>query len=216
MRIALPSGCPAELARPDGEPTRGVVLLPDIMGLRPLFDDMCARLATEHGWAVCAPEPYPGRESLTVEERLSTPIDDEARLRDIVDAADALNTEPVGVIGFCQGGMYTLKAAGTGRFDKAVAFYGMVRTPDGWRSPTTVEPLDQLAKPGAARVLAIVGGKDHWTPPEDIEALRALPNVEVVVYPEADHGFVHDPTRPVHRAKDAADAWARAFAFLNR
>ncbi len=215
MRITLPSGCPAELARPDGEPTRGVVLVPDIMGLRPLFDDMCARLATEYGWAVCAPEPYPGREALTVEERLATPIDDEARLRDIVDAVDALPTEPVAVIGFCQGGMLALKAAGAGRFDKAVAFYGMIRTPDEWRSPTTVEPLEQLAKPRAAKVLAILGGKDHWTPPEDIDALRALPNVEVVVYPDADHGFVHDPSRPAHRSTDAADAWARVATFLS-
>jgi carboxymethylenebutenolidase len=203
------------LARPDGDPVRGVVLVPDIMGLRPLFDDMCARLATENGWSVCAPEPYPGRETMTLEERLAAPIDDEARLRDIVDAADTLDTEPVAAMGFCQGGMIAMKAAGTGRFDKVVAFYGMIRTPAEWRSPTTVEPLEQLAKPGAARVLAILGGKDHWTPPEDVDALRALPNVEVVVYPEADHGFVHDPSRPAHRPKDAADAWARAVTFLS-
>ncbi len=31
----------------------------------------------------------------------------------------------------------------------------------------------------------------------------------------ADHGFVHDPSRPAHRADDAADAWRRAMAFLN-
>jgi carboxymethylenebutenolidase len=146
---------------------------------------------------------------------LATPIDDEARLRDIVDAADVLDADPVAVMGFCQGGSIALKAAGTGRFDKAVAFYGMIRTPDAWRSPTTVEPLEQLAKPGAARVLAIIGGKDRWTPPEDVDALRALPNVEVVIYPEADHGFVHDPSRPAHRPKDAADAWARAVTFLS-
>ena len=40
MRIELPSGTPAELARPDGEPVRGLVLVPDIGGLRPLFDDL--------------------------------------------------------------------------------------------------------------------------------------------------------------------------------
>ncbi|MFM8862781.1 MAG: hypothetical protein ACKOIA_10080 [Acidimicrobiia bacterium] len=63
MRITLADGCPAELARPAvvDEHTLGVVLFPDIMGLRPLFDDMCARLAAEHGWVVCAPEPFPGR-----------------------------------------------------------------------------------------------------------------------------------------------------------
>ena len=62
MRISLPSGTPAELAVPDTEPTRGLVLAPDIGGLRPLFEEMCARLAAEHAWAVCAPEPFPGRD----------------------------------------------------------------------------------------------------------------------------------------------------------
>ena len=58
MRVELPSGTPAELALPAGAPTRGVALAPDIMGLRPLFDDLCARLAADHGWAVCAAEPF--------------------------------------------------------------------------------------------------------------------------------------------------------------
>src|SRR5438034_8945359 len=44
-------------ARPDGMPVSGIVLHPDMMGLRPLFDDLCRRLAT-HGFAVCAPEPF--------------------------------------------------------------------------------------------------------------------------------------------------------------
>src|SRR5256885_7937037 len=44
-------------ARPDGMPVAGIVLHPDIMGVRPLFDDLCRRLAT-HGFAVCAPEPF--------------------------------------------------------------------------------------------------------------------------------------------------------------
>ena len=46
-----PPARPVELARPaDGRaPTRGLVLIPDIGGLRPLFDDHAARLADEHG-----------------------------------------------------------------------------------------------------------------------------------------------------------------------
>ena len=45
-------------ARPDGMPTRGLVLHPDVMGIRDLFDDLSRRLAT-HGFAVRAPEPFP-------------------------------------------------------------------------------------------------------------------------------------------------------------
>ena len=218
MRITLPSGTPAELVRPDGPtPERGVVIVPDIMGLRELFDDLVARLAAEHGWAVCAVEPFPGRETVALDDRLSSGVaelTDERLLGDAVAAADELGTERTAVLGFCMGGMYALKASGTGRFDRAVAFYGMIRVPDNFRGPGHTEPLEWLARRRDCRVLAIVGGQDPWTPPADVEALEALPDVEVVRYADADHGFVHDPARPAHRADDAADAWRRVAAFL--
>lgn len=211
-RVTLPSGTPAELVRPGGTPSRGLVLAPDVMGLRLLFDDLCARLAAEHGWAVCAPEPFPGREHLPIGERDIGSNDDDRVLADLVAAADLLGVEPVAVLGFCQGGMWAFKAAGTGRFDRAVAFYGLVRVP--WARPGHGQPLEFLARPGVAPVLAVVGGRDHLVPPEDVTALRAVPGVEVAFYPEGEHGFVHDPARPTHRPDDAADAWARVAAFL--
>ena len=222
MRITLPSGTPAELARPEQASRLGVALHPDIGGLRPLFDDLCARLAAEQGWTVCAPEPFPGREAMTLEERMAAMagLDDERQLGALHEAADATQCERVAVIGFCMGGMYTLKAAGnradtTRPFERAVAFYGMIRVPEQWRGPGHREPLDALREPGACPVLAIIGDRDVWTPPDDVAALDALPGVTVVRYPEAEHGFVHDPDRPAHRAGDAADAWRRATQFLN-
>ena len=190
-------------------------MAPDIGGLRPLFDDLCQRLADEHGWAVCAPEPWPGRESTTLEERLGAvgSLVDQDVLGDLIAAADATGADPAGVIGFCMGGMYAMKAAGTGRFDRAVAFYGMIRIPEPWRSATQTEPLDAVRAEGAAPVLAIIGGADTWTPPEDVEALEAA-GAEVVRYEGAEHGFVHDPSRPAHRADDAADAWRRVITWL--
>jgi carboxymethylenebutenolidase len=211
-RVTLPSGTPAELARPEGPPVRGVVVAPDVMGLRPLFDGLCARLAAEHRWAVCAPEPFPGREHLPREERAVGSNPDERTVGDLVAAADQLGVEPVAVMGFCQGGMWAFKAAATGRFDKAVAFYGLVKVPDP--GPGHAQPLEHLARPGAAPVLAIAGGRDTFVPVEDLAGLRALPNVEVVFYPDAEHGFVHDPDRPAHLPEQAADAWRRVVAFL--
>src|SRR5260221_3952356 len=43
-------------ARPDGLPRAGLVLHPDVGGLRPLFDDMAPRLAAPR-LAVCLIEP---------------------------------------------------------------------------------------------------------------------------------------------------------------
>lgn len=218
MRVTLPSSTPAELAAPSGRPRRGVVLAPDIMGLRPLFDEMCARLAAEHGWAVCAPEPFPGREGLSLEERMDVmgELDDGRQLGDLVAAASALaehtDVDRIGVLGFCMGGMYALKAAAVGRFDRAVSFYGMIRVPERWRGPGQGDPLAAVTA-GAIPVLALVGGRDPMTPTVDIDDLEAA-GAEVVRYPEAEHGFVHDPSRPAHRSDDAVDAWRRAVAFM--
>ena len=219
MQVTLPSGTAAEVVRPsDGrEPSRGLVVIPDIGGLRPLFTDMAQRLADQQGWAVGVFEPWgstpaPG----TIEERLAAvdTLTDEGLLGDAVATADACGVEPVGILGFCMGGMFTLKAAGTGRFHRAAAFYGMVRVPDMWSSDAIGEPLDALARPEVCPTMAVIGTADRWTPPEDVAALEEA-GVTVARYEGADHGFVHDPDRPVHRADDAADAWQRSLAFLS-
>src|SRR4051794_41003178 len=44
-------------ARPEGMPKAGIVVHPDIMGVRPLFEDMARRLAS-HGFAVAVVEPF--------------------------------------------------------------------------------------------------------------------------------------------------------------
>lgn len=193
-------------------PTRGMVVVPDIMGLRPLFDDMVERLATEYDWKVAAVEPFPGRESMTLEERMAAMrgLDDDRQVADIVTASYMVDIEPVGVLGFCMGGMYTMKAAATGRFDRAAPFYGMIRVPEPWHGPTQRDAIDLLAAaPGSAeRVLAIIGTADPYTPARDVDDLEAA-GATVVRYDGAEHGFIHDASRPSHRADDAADAWRR-------
>ncbi len=215
MRIELSTGTSAELARVEGA-DRGLVLIPDLMGLRPLFDDHVARLAAEQGWTVCAPQVFPGREDLVAEERMAAVCEliDHQVLADVSAAADATECETVVIAGFCMGGMYTIKAAVTGRFHRAAAFYGMIRLPEHWKGPGQGEPLDLLAAGNPCPLLAIIGTEDPFTPPADVAALEAA-GAQVVSYEGADHGFVHDPVRPAHRPDDAADAWARVIEFLS-
>lgn len=229
MRITLPSGTPAELAHPTADssgaaPTMGLVVAPDIFGLRPLFDDLAARLATEWNMVVCAVEPFPGRDlGPDVAERFAAVpgVADDDNLRDLLEAADVVaaavtavgGPDRVGLIGFCMGGMYCHKASRADRFARIASFYGMIRVPDAWQSPVQGEPLAHLTAGHADRVLAIIGDRDHYTPPADVEALAAT-GVQVVRYPDAEHGFAHDASRPAHRADDAADAFARTHAWL--
>ena len=215
VRITLPSGTPAEIEPVTGA-TRGLVVFPDIFGLRPLFDDLVHRFASEWGFTTVALDPFPGLDPSTpVEERftLMGGLDDAAKLRDIGEAADATGCPSVVMIGFCMGGMYCFKAASLRRFHRIASFYGMIRVPEGWRGAGQGEPLSHLERGDASSVLAVIGGRDPYTPEPDVVELEAL-GVNVVRYPDAEHGFCHDANRPAHRVEDAADAFARAGVWL--
>lgn len=216
MRITLPSGTACEIDKSVINPKMGLVIAPDIFGLRTLYDDLVKRLATEWKMAVCAVEPFANLElGPEIEPRFAavSSLDDEKHLRDLHEAADALGATEVGLIGFCMGGMYCFKSACSDRFKKIVSFYGMITIPDAWKSPTQGEPLEYLAAKNTDRVLAIIGGKDHYTPTADVAELAKL-NVLLQIYPDAEHAFAHDASRPAHRAQDAADAFSRAESWL--
>lgn len=97
MRIHLGSGTAAEVALPaGGDALRGLVIATDAMGLRPLFDDLVARLASEQGWAVSAVEPFPGRENLSLEQRQAARLDASRLTADLLLAADDLGDRASG------------------------------------------------------------------------------------------------------------------------
>ena len=213
-------------ARPAGGPLGAVVVVPDIGGVRPLYEDMYRRLAT-HGLAVCAVEIFSrlaaaGAGPLDLEARRARAgeLYDDLVMEDLAEAADHLaaadGVSGVAVLGFCLGGSYALKAAATGRFERAVSFYGMVRTPPQWAGGGQRDALEVVASAGPT--LAVFGDADPWVPAADVEALRnawaGSAEHKVVVYRGAAHAFVHDPDRAEHRPDDAVDAWHRALAFL--
>jgi carboxymethylenebutenolidase len=212
-------------ARPDGMPGAGIVLHPDIGGLRPLFEEMARTLAT-HGFAVCCFEPFAalgGLPGAAMDERMGAveSLDDGVQLEIFSAAADLLVVEDdvarVSALGFCMGGHYVFKAASTDRFDAAVAFYGMLHTPGGWGG--TGHRIDPIAvAPQMVPTLAIFGSADSMTPAADIEALAAAwkdrKDCEMIVVEGAEHGFVHDPERPAHRADAAEELWDRALAWM--
>jgi carboxymethylenebutenolidase len=68
--------------------------------------------------------------------------------------------------------------------------------------------------------LGLFGETDQSIKPEDAKKLGELikqagnPNVEIVVYPGAPHGF-HADYRPSYNAAAAADAWKRCTGWFD-
>ena len=227
----LPRGdalVPVFHARPDGMPVAGVVLHPDIMGVRPLFETMAVRLAS-HGFAVAVVEPFARRSDA---ERASSDVaarmgwvaglDDDEQLGDLSAAADLLVVDDDVTKGRCPRLLHGWPLRARGRGDRPLRPGGGVlrddppaRRVEGERAPLAPRHRGRRVCP----TLAIFGSIDAMTPPDDIAALRAAwagrDDCEIVVVEGADHGFVHDPDRPAHRADDAAALWTRAIAWLS-
>ncbi len=213
-------------ARPTGMPLRGVVVLPDIFGTRPLFEDIAERLAS-HGAAVMVIEPFADTPpEVRAEWKMSDRnvrlghLDDRELLEDLESAATALivqdDVSEVAVLGFCYGGHMAFKASTTEIFDRAVAFYGILHPPEDWQGPGRFDPMDRLSE--SSPTLAIFGSEDALVPLAQVEELRARwsgrTDCQIHVVDGADHGFVHDPDRPTHRPADAATSWNMVLDFL--
>ena len=67
-------------------------------------------------------------------------------------------------------------------------------------------------------LLGLYGGQDPDNPVDLVHAAEAKAKaagktVEIVIYPDAPHGF-HADYRPSYRAADAQDAWKRTLAWF--
>jgi carboxymethylenebutenolidase len=130
-----------------------------------------------------------------------------------------VKADRVGVTGWCWGGSTTIQVAATNPDMKAaVAWYGPPGRP--YQSPAGPVTGFDVAKDIKIPLLLLFGEKDTNPPPADGQKLIELikpsnPNVEVIVYPEAGHGF-HADYRPSYNAKAATDAWKRCTAWFDR
>jgi carboxymethylenebutenolidase len=101
----------------------------------------------------------------------------------------------------------------------AVAWYGPPARPYP-DQPNPVTGFD-IAKNVKIPFLGLFGEKDQGPKPEDAvkfgEMVKAAgnPNVEIIVYPGASHGFFAD-YRPSYDAAASADAWKRCTDHFNK
>ncbi|MEY3465392.1 MAG: dienelactone hydrolase family protein [Steroidobacteraceae bacterium] len=218
---------PAYAAKPAGGKNLPIVIvIQEIFGVHEHIRDVCRRFAKLGAYAI-APELFARQGNpATVADMPGLMRDIVAKVPDAQVMADLDETVQfarrnggrgkVGITGFCWGGRITwLYAAHSSEVAAGVAWYGRLVGQGNDLQPKN--PID-LVGGLQAPVLGQYGGRDGGIPVESVETLRAAiakegsaaaKKSELIVYPEAQHGFFAD-YRPSYRAEDAIPAFARA------
>jgi carboxymethylenebutenolidase len=219
---------PAYLARPAAKGKHPVVFVnSEIFGVHEWVKDICRRLA-KAGYVAIAPDLFvrAGDPSKLTDMQAVMKIvaaqpepqvlgDTEATLKYLA-AQPFADMKRLGATGFCWGGGATWRDCETfSQFKAGVAWYGPLKAGPYPRT-APIEAVKDLKCP----VLGLYGGQDRGIPQADIEAMRAAAkaagkNVEIVVYPESQHGFLAD-YRPSYDPKASADAWGKMLAFFKK
>ncbi|WP_296177402.1 dienelactone hydrolase family protein [uncultured Brevundimonas sp.] len=228
---------PAYLARPEGDgPFPVVIVVSEIFGVHEYVRDICRRLA-KAGYAAVAPAFF-------VRQADPAPLSDMSAIMTIVAAAGYeqvmgdvgatlewlglqswARSDKVGITGFCWGGKVVWQAcARFSALNAGVAWYGRLapaaNATEVQKAAGRPWPVD-LADELKAQVLGLYGGQDGGIPVASVEVMRAAlaaagkTGSEIVVYPDAPHGF-HADYRASYREADAKDGWRRLLAFFEQ
>jgi len=199
-------------ADPTTPPKAAIVVIQEIFGVNHHIRAVCDRLAGE-GYVAIAPSIFDRIEpnftsgyspdEIAVARKFVANPDGTAMLRDTQAAIDAVKElGPIGIIGFCLGGSVAYAAATKlSGLSAAVGYYGgaIVRFADD--------------KPKVPTQLHF-GEKDAGIPLSDVEIIRAKrPEVEIHLYPGAQHGF-HCDERASYDKASAEIAWPRSLGFF--
>jgi carboxymethylenebutenolidase len=206
--MSVETAVPYFTAKPSGptEGRAGLVVVMEGNGISQQLLRVCQRFAAE-GFVVAAPDLF-HRFGGSDADRAAADgwygkLRPEDGLADVAAAAAELRSvgvASVGITGFCMGGLFSYLAATRGVDVQAcVPFYG------GRIGENLGDP--------SCPMLAFFGGNDPYIPTSEIDAVVARHGDAVVVYDDADHGFMRDGS-PSYHPTAAPDAWQRALTFL--
>lgn len=212
------------------------LVVQEIFGVHEHIKDVCRRFA-KLGYLAVAPSLY-ARQGDTTQLKMEDVMKVVARVPDeqVMSDLDATvayaratgksDAKRVGITGFCWGGRIVwLYSAHSKELDAGVAWYGRLvgRTDQPANPLTPRQPVDMVDELNAP-VLGLYGAKDKGIPLESVEQMRAALSKskskaahasEIVVYPEADHGF-HADYRPTYNKQAATDGWQRLQAWFKK
>ncbi|MHC8401437.1 dienelactone hydrolase family protein [Pseudomonas sp. MDT1-17] len=210
----------AYLAIPHTRKGPGIVLIQEIFGVNEHIRSVAEQYAAD-GYLVIVPDLFwrsGARIELGYDEagwkravELMNATDVGKAQKDIELAIDALKAQPgldggIASIGFCFGGLLSYHTAANGLVDVAIAYYG-----GGIQNQ--LDRADEIDVP----LLMHFGEADSHIPLEAVEQIAERfdtnDNVEIVVYPEAEHGF-NCSHRDSYNQRAAAEAHGNTLIFL--
>ncbi len=235
LNIKTPDGtADAYFVHPASGAAPGVLVWPDIFGLRPAFHQMGKRLA-ESGYSVLVVNPfYRTQKAPTAAQGAATPIQQllplARTLNETTHFTDArafvawLDTQPsvaknrkVGTQGYCMGGAMALRTAAAvpDRVGAVASFHGG----NGLATDQPNSPHLQAAKSKAEFLIAIAANDDMQAPNEknvlkETFAKANLP-AEIEVYTGAQHGWC-PPDSGVYNEPQAEKAWSRLLVLYGK
>ncbi|CAN7544673.1 dienelactone hydrolase family protein [Pseudomonas sp. LjRoot277] len=212
----------AYLAIPHTRKGPGIVLIQEIFGVNEHIRSVAEQYAAD-GYLVIAPDLFwrsGARIELGYDEtgwkravELMNATDVGKAQSDIELAIDALKAQPgldggIASIGYCFGGLLSYHTAANGLVDVAIAYYG-----GGIQNQ--LDRADEIEVP----LLMHFGEQDSHIPLEAVEKIAERfennDNVEIVVYPEAEHGF-NCSHRDSYNQRVAAEAHGNTLIFLGQ
>jgi len=211
----------------------GVLIWPDIFGLRPAFRQMGKRLA-ESGYSVLVVNPFyrakkaptaPAGGATNIQEvmPLARGLNETTHMTDAKAFIGWLDTQPsvaknrkMGTQGYCMGGPIAFRTAAAmpDRVGAVASFHGGGLVTDQPNSPHL-----QAAKSHAQFLIAIASNDDAKSP-KDKDVLKEtfekanLP-AEIEVYEGAAHGWC-PPDSQVYNEPKAEKAWSRLLALYGK
>src|SRR5499427_1024815 len=212
----------------------GVLVWPDIFGLRPAFRTMGKRLA-ESGYSVLVVNPfYRQKKAPTAEQGAATPVQGLVpmmqALTEPLNMTDAkafvgwLDQQPsvaknrkIGTQGYCMGGFLAFRTAAAvpDRVGAVASFHGgNLVMKDNPNSPHLL-----AAKTKAQFLIAIASNDDMRTPTDKTVMKETFANAklpaEIEVYENAMHGWC-PPDSGVYNEAQAEKAWSRLLALYGK
>ena len=230
--VAGGESLPALLTRPESGEGPAVLIVADIYGRSPFYEDLAARVA-QAGFVGLLPEyffrqgPLAERSQQLAFARRGQ-LDENLTLRDLGASIDWLKGQTgvrgdrTGTVGFCMGGTLVLDLAAERGDLATVCYYGFpAGVPNGGpkSAPAPLDLADRLQGP----ILGFWGDGDTNVGMDNVAKLAAAlggrgANFEHTVYPGLGHGFLgasrFDPDHEAYAM--ACDSWTRALGFYRQ